>query len=394
MEHESRHSAKRLFVAFSAILFFGLLSSSAHADGMVIDHTCADIEKVPAYWIEMAKRMTLHYGHTSHGSQIISGILALYDLNPAYAVAVRESDSEGLPPAQRPPALRIYDGNPPETYIEPDDYWESEEGRVRTRSVADTGKYDFSMWSWCGQVSWYGDEQIQDYLNRMDQFESRYSAMRFIYMTGHLDGTGSGGDLYRNNEAIREDCRANGKVLFDFADIERYDPDGTDYLDRGGDDECDYFVRGIRHNWADEWCAENPGSDLCIWEDAYGDCAHSKPLNCHLKARTFWWMMARLAGWQESSCASVDIQTVSVHIPCLDLGTSARYWLDMRLSKGAFVFWDAGVTEGSTGTFASFDAGTGILHIPCLDFGVKRTYWLDLRLTKNGFTISDFGMNP
>ena len=84
-------------------------------------------------------------------------------------------------------------------------------------------------------------------------------------------------------------ARAHDKILFDFADIERYDPDGTDFLDLGTNDNCDYSGG----NWAIEWCSANPGSDLC----ASCSCAHSQPLNCNLKARAFWWMMARLAGW-------------------------------------------------------------------------------------------------
>jgi len=89
---------------------------------------------------------------------------------------------------------------------------------------------------------------------------------------------------------IREYCRNNNKVLFDFADIERYDPEGNDYLDLDANDNCDY----TGGNWAQQWCAANPGSDLC----ADCSCAHSQALNCNLKARAFWWMMARLAGWQ------------------------------------------------------------------------------------------------
>ena len=108
-------------------------------------------------------------------------------------------------------------------------------------------------------------------------------------MTGHLDGGGSEGNLHTRNEQIREYCRNHNKVLFDFADIERYDPDGTDFLDLGADDECNYSGG----NWADEWCAANLGSDLC---DSCS-CNHSKALNCNQKSRAFWWMMARLAGW-------------------------------------------------------------------------------------------------
>ena len=218
-----------------------------------------------------------------------SGILNLESLYPEYSVAIRTSTTAGLPSEEDPPALRMYDGNPPETYISPDDYWEGESGKDRTRSVADTRDYDFSMWSWCGQVSSASESYIQNYLDTLNQFENEYPDMKFIYMTGHLDGTGSTGNLHVRNEQIRNYCIANNKVLFDFADIERYDPDGADYLDLGANDNCDYNGG----NWADEWCAANPGSDLC----ASCSCAHSQPLNCNLKARAFWWMMARLAGW-------------------------------------------------------------------------------------------------
>ena len=265
----------------------------SRAGGIIIDHTCTDLSKIPPYWIEKAKQLTLHYAHTSHGGQVISGINNLESLYPVYSVAVRESGTEGLPPEEDPPALRIYDGNPPETYIAPDDYWNSEGGKDRTRAVAATGNYNFSMWSWCGQVSNASTSYIDDYLSTMHQFETEYPDMRFVYMTGHLDGSGSEGTLHQRNEQIRAYCRSNNKVLFDFADIERYNPDGTDFLDLQADDNCDYYLDTDKHNWADEWCAANPGSDLCV----ACSCNHSKALNCNLKSRAFWWMMARLAGW-------------------------------------------------------------------------------------------------
>jgi uncharacterized repeat protein (TIGR01451 family) len=108
-------------------------------------------------------------------------------------------------------------------------------------------------------------------------------------MTGHVNGTGVDGRLNQRNEQIRAYCRANNKVLFDFADIESYDPDGAYFLDRGASDDCSY----VGGNWADEWCAANAGDPLC----ASCSCAHSRALNCNLKARAFWWMLARIAGW-------------------------------------------------------------------------------------------------
>jgi len=284
-----RQKIKDFFIIGSTLFIFVQMVPVAFADGIILDHTCTDLSQIPVHWLEQAKNLTLHYAHTSHGSQVTSGILNLESQDPNCNVAIRTSSSAGLPPVENPLALRIYDGNPPETYIEPADYWDGEPGRDRTRAVVNTGDYNFSMWSWCGQVSDASESYMQNYLDTMAQFEVEYPNMRFIYMTGHLDGTGSGGNLHIRNEQIRAYCNANDKVLFDFADIERYNPDGTDYLDLGANDNCDY----TGGNWASEWCAANPGSDLC---DSCS-CAHSQALNCNLKARAFWWMMERLAGW-------------------------------------------------------------------------------------------------
>ena len=260
------------------------------AQSIVIDHTCTDLSKVPDYWLTQAKNLTLHYAHTSHGSQIISGIEKLQQIDAKYAVVI---DYAGANPptglSGGPGQLRIYDGNPPDTYIEPDDYWASAGGIARTQGVADTGLFDFSMWAWCGQQSDNSVATVQQYLDALNQFETQYPAMRFIYMTGHTDGTGPAGTLYRNNNLVRSYVTTNGKALFDFADIESYDPAGAYYPNT--DDSCP---------WCDDWCSAHPAD--CV--DLPADCAHSHPLNCKLKANAFWWMMARLAGWNG---APVDV---------------------------------------------------------------------------------------
>jgi len=227
-----RRKTKEFFIIGSILFIFIQMVPVAFADGIIIDHTCTDLSQIPDVWLEQAKSLTLHYAHTSHGSQILSGILNLESQDPIYSVAIRNSTSAGLPSAENPSALRIYDGNPPETYITPDDYWYGDSGKGRTRVVANTGDYNFSMWSWCGEVSDANQSYLQDYLDTMAQFEVEYPNMRFIYMTGHLDGSGSSGNLHIRNEQIRAYCNANDKVLFDFADIERYNPDCTDYLPR------------------------------------------------------------------------------------------------------------------------------------------------------------------
>ncbi len=276
-------------VIFVLLGFASFSSTAVGQQALIIDHTCTNIDAIPEYWIDQAKQLTIHYAHTSHGSQVNSGAENWESMYPFYSFTRRASGSEGLPAVEDPPALRMYDGNPPETYITPEDYWSTEGGRDRTRAVAGTGNYDYSMWSWCGQQSSNSYATTRTYLEVMRDFEDEYPGMRFILMTGHTDGSGEGGNLNLRNQQVRDFANSNGMVLFDFADIESYDPAGEYFLNQGCTDSGAYSGG----NWPAEWCAVHPGNDLC---DSCS-CAHSTSLICNLKGRAFWWMMARLAGW-------------------------------------------------------------------------------------------------
>ena len=150
-----------------------------------------------------------------------------------------------------------------------------------TRQYLEEEGNDFNMvmWSWCGGCSDNTTEGIQTYLDAMNQLEADYPNIVFVYMTGHTDGSGESGTLQASNNQIRNYCASNNKVLFDFGDIEMWDPAGTYYPDTS--DDC---------GWCDTWC----GANTC---PSCGSCAHSHCFNCYLKGQGFWWMMARLAGW-------------------------------------------------------------------------------------------------
>jgi hypothetical protein len=124
----------------------------------------------------------------------------------------------------------------------------------------------------------------------MSGLESDYPDVRFVYMTGHTDGSGLEGNLHIRNQQIRNYCAANDKILYDFEDIESYDPDGSYFGDKYVTDSCEYDGG----NWAIEW--QDSHQEGVDWYDC--SSAHSQPLNANRKAYAAWWLWARLAGWE------------------------------------------------------------------------------------------------
>ncbi|MGC9396208.1 MAG: hypothetical protein ACP5J4_15300 [Anaerolineae bacterium] len=290
----------------------------ARSTPVIIDHTSTDITAVPQEWIEEAKRV-LHiaYGHTSHGSQLISGMNGLIGF----------ADGGGLGLAL-PDGIFAWNEGGSDGALDLDDYamggdvgyypdWVDNTYVYLGDVDPDTGRgqnhpdVNVIIWSWCGQASDRTAQQMIDtYLAPMTQLELDYPGVTFVYMTGHSDGTGEEGNLHLRNQQIREYCIANNKVLYDFYDIELYDPDGNYYGDKAVNDNCDYDSNGDGSrdkNWALDWQeAHTPDVD---WYSC--SCAHSQSLNCNQKAYAVWSLWARLAGWDGGISALDASKTAS-----------------------------------------------------------------------------------
>ena len=270
-----------------------LVASAACASPpIIIDHNDTDITVLAQHEMQRAKdNLHIAYGHTSHGSQITSGMTGLVGFAngggkglslPANFFAWNNGGSSG--------ALDLHD------YAMGGDvgYWPAwYNNTVNYLSNAANADVNVIMWSWCGQVdSKYAAGTLgSEYITPMGLLESTYPDVTFIYMTGHVDHWDDANNKAAN-QVIRDHCRTNNKVLFDFADIESYDPDGTFYA--YPHDNCDYYASqsGARlGNWAAAW--QGSHTEGVDWYSC--SSAHSQALNANMKAYAAWWMFSEIA---------------------------------------------------------------------------------------------------
>lgn len=272
-----------LLLSFLAIVFqnacaLGSSSGQVNEQGILIDHLCTDIGSIPASAVASAKaNLHIAYNHTSHGSQLITGMNCLGHFPYGGIYSWSEGDS--------PDSLDLRDRDIPGTADLSQGDWVDENGDtpwvVSTRAyLEDPGNSNINVvvWSWCS----INGHDAQRYVDNMEKLIREYPTIAFVFMTGHAEGQSEDlfpGSVHYNNELIREHCREKGRILYDFADIEAYDPDGDYFWDKAMRDNLDY----TGGNWAVEWISAHPDSELARLTtgenvDGYDGCsgtAHS-----------------------------------------------------------------------------------------------------------------------
>ncbi|MFC2137511.1 hypothetical protein ACFLTE_04985 [Bacteroidota bacterium] len=270
----------------------------------IIDHNCTDLAKIPMDYILKARDLKIAYWYGHGGEQIIGGMNGLIEFK-----GVMFDYSDHLEDS----LLYIYshhlEGVNSLTNPNPE-AWDT-----ATRNFLDTNTtINVVVWTWDGQVNDLTSVDINKYLNAMNNLEKDYPNVKFVYFTDRLDGTGLTDNLFMRNDQIRNYCKENKKFLYDFADIESYDPDGNYYGDKLADYVCNYDADGDGiletvppseennwqilpddgdKNWAIDW-QESHMQDV-YWYDCYS--GQSQALNANQKAYAAWWLWARLAGW-------------------------------------------------------------------------------------------------
>lgn len=269
-----------------------LAALSCPAAPLRIDHRQTDITRLTQAQIERAKA-TLHiaYGHTSHGSQLTDGMSGL--------VGFANGGGLGL---SLPSNLFAWNNGGSGGALDLHDYAMGGDVGYYPAWVQNTTSYlndpahadvNVIIWSWCGQMSgkYAAGTLSNEYLLPMATLERDYPGVVFVYMTGHVDIWDDA-----NNKAacevIRDWCSVSNRVLYDFNDIEHYDPDGT-YFEFVGDDCSVYAEAGgaATGNWATEWQAAHVQN--VDWYDC--SAAHSVALNGNRKAYAAWALWCALA---------------------------------------------------------------------------------------------------
>ena len=246
-----------------------------------VNHNNVALADIPAEWIDsVIVNLKLHYAHTSHGSQLTTGLNRIEVAEPMYSVVI---GSSFLPTEAN--AFCIFDGQESETYITPELYWQTSEGMDYTRAVLDNNPdINLSMWSWCCQMDHYSEDEVEAYLDSISTLEQEFPDVIFIYMTGNAQGTSADGyNRYQRNQQIRQYCSDNDKILFDFADLDAW------YYDVN----------------AQEWDQETydyNGTPVPVEHPHFhgNEAGHTTYESCEQKGNAVWWLMAVLSGWDES----------------------------------------------------------------------------------------------
>ena len=323
------HFIKMLIMRILSIVFLlGYISLTSNAQ-IIADHTVVDkYDQIPQQYIDAVKTMLVDIAGESHSAAYRDGMELLEALDANYQVTTYN----GTLPAPSSAYVRLGRHG---TVGEADFYTSTsaiEAYKTHITNQNETSNpYDVMGFGWCwdmdrngsggtidpeydvrwsgssvggpdgdiewgldaGDVSLTGNSVTMDtYLDAVEQYnqlcaDSGYST-KIVFTTGPVDmygGTEEGFQREIKHDYIRDYVAADEtRILFDYADILCWNDDGEYYTstwDDGGEDRAHANI--------------HPDN----LEGGY--TAHIGNVGALRLAKAMWWMLARIAGWEEDN---------------------------------------------------------------------------------------------
>ena len=138
---------------------------------------------------------------------------------------------------------------------------------------------------------------LQDYLTAVESYNSGNPNTATFYTTAPADWNteGVGFQRYLKNQAIRDHVNANGGYLFDYADILCWNSQGIASTRTWNGNSFPYIWAWGEADYKEEY------------DGGQGSC-HVSEEGCIRLAKAMWWLMARIAGWEESTTTKMEVK--------------------------------------------------------------------------------------
>jgi len=250
----------------ASVVLMCLWASLASADGIVIDRSCVDEtdRSIPQEFLDKARRLDLIFGHQSVGGNVLDGLSALAEKDGKRYAVERVED----------PAAEWFDDHEGwgDFFAGENENPASKCEAFRSKMVDDGLGKHVAVASvklcWIDFAGKKGEAEkiFAGYRDTMEILEKAFPKVKFIWWTAPLK-TEDNPTRAAYNRLVRDHCRAKGKILFDIADIESRTA-----------------------------AAPEPKSPVLLAEYAE-DEGHLNETGRLRAARAWWWLMARLAGW-------------------------------------------------------------------------------------------------